>query len=427
MSMKTTQLKEAILKKQLDTQFMKLYLTEESVAWQRKRYVDAINAFETLYGVKEVAIYSSPGRTEIGGNHTDHQRGKVLAASINLDAIAVVAKTETNKACIQSEGYPYCEIDLCDLSVKNEEEGTTAALVRGVANGVFAHGYQIGGFEAYITSDVFSGSGLSSSAAYEVLIGNVLSGLYNANRVDAVTIAKISQEAERTYFGKPCGLMDQMACSVGGMVYIDFSNENCPEVKKVNADFQDLEHCLCIVDTKGSHADLIDEYAAVPEEMKAVARCFGKELLCEVDPEAFYEKIVQVSQEVGDRAVLRAMHWFSENARVEAEVAALERGDFEKFKAMVKESGDSSYKYLQNVFSVKNVKEQKVSLALAISEDILKKEGVSRVHGGGFAGTIQAFVPKDMVLKYKENIEKVFGKDTCFVLQIRPLGGTKVI
>lgn len=425
--MKTIEIKEMILNGQVDSLFLKLYMSKEEVAIQRVRYIAAINQFEALYGVRDIEIYSAPGRTEVGGNHTDHQRGKVLAASINLDAIAIISKSKGKLARIQSEGYPFCEIDLNDLSVKKEEEGTTPALIRGVANGIVKRGHQIGGFDAYVTSDVLSGSGLSSSAAYEVLIGNIFSGLYNENKIDAITIATIAQEAERNYFGKPCGLMDQMACSVGGMVFIDFADELEPEVVKVNADFLEFEHCLCIVDTKGSHADLTDEYAAVPEEMKKIAHYYGKELLCDVNKETFYRDVVEISKQTGDRAVLRALHWFDENERVLEEVEALEHKDFARFKMLIKASGDSSYKYLQNVFSVKNIKEQKVSLALAISDSILKDYGVSRVHGGGFAGTIQAFVPEGLVLEYKEKIENIFGEGACYVLQIRPIGGCKII
>lgn len=422
--MKTTEIKSIISKKKLDSVFSELY---SNIAQQRERYVGALEKFEKLYGEKEVEIYSAPGRTEIGGNHTDHQNGKVLAGSVDLDAIAVVAKTHDNVAYIKSEGYPAIEIDLKHLEIREDEVGTTESLVRGVANGVVVRGCQIGGFEAYITSDVLGGSGLSSSAAFEVLIGNIFSGLYNEDKLDSITIAQIGQEAERDYFGKPCGLMDQMACSVGGMVFIDFFDPKKPYVKKVDVEFQQFEHCLCIVDTKGSHADLTDEYAAVPQEMKKVAEYFGKKLLCQVDKETFWSEIPQVREQTGDRAVLRAMHWFEENRRVDEEVAALEKGDFDTFKMVVKQSGDSSFKYLQNVFAVKSVEEQRVSLALALSEGVLSNAGVSRVHGGGFAGTIQAFVPVELVDTYKKTLEDVFGSGTCYVLQIRKDGGRKIV
>ena len=424
---KTTELKAMIVDKQLDDKFQKLYMDTVDLKNQRERYINAIETFENLYGIKEVEIYSAPGRTEIGGNHTDHQNGKVLAASIDLDAIAIVAKTEDSVSRIQSEGYQPFAIDVSDLEPCQDEIGKTQAIVRGVANGMVTRGYQVGGFEAYITSDVLSGSGLSSSAAYEVLIGTIFSGLYNENKLDPITIAQIGQEAERIYFGKPCGLMDQMACSVGGAVYIDFAEEEHPAVRKVDVDFNGDGHCLCIVDTKGSHANLTDEYAAVPAEMKKVAAYFGKELLCQVPRTDFYLNIANIREMMGDRAVLRALHWYEENLRVEEQVEALEKGDFERFKSAVKESGNSSFKYLQNVYSGKNVQEQNLSIALGISDSVLKGNGISRVHGGGFAGTIQAFVPDALVSSYKNIMERTFGQGSCYILHIRPEGGVKII
>ena len=423
----TTLLKEGFLQGTFDDTLETLYVSKELVKKQRARYAAALEAFEGLYGVKEAEIYSAPGRTEIGGNHTDHQNGKVLAASVNLDAIAVVAKREDNVVRLKSEGYPELTLKLDSLEPEEAEYGTTTALIRGVANGVKARGCGIGGFDAYVTSEVLSGSGLSSSAAFEVLIGNIFSGAYNDGKLDSVTIAQIGQEAENIYFGKPCGLMDQMACSVGGMIYIDFAEKKNPKVKKINVDFNRFGYSLCIVDTKGSHADLTDEYAAIPAEMKAVAAYFGKELLCQVEKADFFANIPAIRKEAGDRAVLRAMHWFMENERVVAQAEALEHGEIETFKALIKESGDSSFKYLQNVFAVKNVKEQGVSLALALSEMALQGKGVTRVHGGGFAGTIQAFVPAELVQPYKECMEAVLGEGTCYVLNIRPAGGVKIV
>lgn len=428
MAVMTTKLKESFLGGEHDGILETLYVSKERIANQRARYAAAIEKFEELYGSKEIEIYSAPGRTEIGGNHTDHQNGKVLAGSVNLDAIAVVGKREDKVVRVKSEGYPEVVIDLSDLDPDEKEYGTTHALIRGVANGVKSRGFEIGGFEAYVTSEVLTGSGLSSSAAYEVLIGNILSGVYNSSKLDSVMIAQIGQEAENVYFGKPCGLMDQMACSVGGMIYIDFADKKSPKVKKINVDFNSFGYSLCIVDTKGSHADLTDDYAAIPEEMKKVAAYFGKELLFQVDKDEFFANIPAIRKETGDRAVLRAMHWFMENGRVEAQTEALENGDIEAFKKLVKESGDSSYKYLQNVFAVKKVKEEQgVSLALAVSDMALNGKGVSRVHGGGFAGTIQAFVPAEMVQEYKQSMEAVLGEGTCYVLNIRPVGGTKVV
>lgn len=423
----TDQIKNGFLNNEFNIILKELYFCSKQIELQKKRYVNALCEFENLYGVKPVEIYSAPGRTEIGGNHTDHQNGKVLAASVNLDAIAVVSKRADNIIHIKSEGYQPFDINISDLHMQEDEEGTTQSLVRGVANGVSKRGYKVGGFEAYITSDVLSGSGLSSSAAYEVLIGNIFSGLYNEGSIDAVAIAQIGQEAEMNYFGKPCGLMDQMACSVGGMIFIDFADKNCPQINQINVDFNSFGHCLCIVDTKGSHADLTDEYAAVPREMKNVANYFDRGLLSQVDKESFFESISDIREVAGDRAVLRALHWFAENDRVDALVSALEKNNFEGFKQSIKESGDSSFKFLQNVFSTKNVREQGVSIALALSDLILKEKGVSRVHGGGFAGTIQAFVPIELVQEYKQFIEKVYGKDSCYVLSIRPIGGKKIV
>ncbi|MGN0353719.1 MAG: galactokinase [Muricoprocola sp.] len=419
--------KEYIHNGELDGVLQELYVDEKSIPSQRERYENALDQFKELFGEKEIEIYSAAGRSEIGGNHTDHQNGKVLAASINLDAIGVVSKREDTTVRLQSAGYRMITLDLKDLEKVEREEGTTTALIRGVANGMKQRGYQIGGFDAYVTSSVLSGSGLSSSAAFEVLIGNILSGLYNECKLSSVEIAQIGQEAENVYFGKPCGLMDQMACSVGGLIFIDFADPQNPVVKKVDVKFSKFHHSLCIVDTKGSHADLTDEYAAIPAEMKKVAAIFGKNLLCEVNEEEFISKLPEVRKKCGDRCVLRAMHWFEENRRVEAQVAALERDSIEDFKKKIKESGDSSYKFLQNVFSVKKLQEQSVSVALAVSERLLGEKGVCRVHGGGFAGTIQAFVPSDMVEEYKNGMEAVFGEESCHVLQIREDGGRKVL
>ncbi len=421
------ELKKKFKEGQMDHILKELYVSESLIVKQRERYENILTKFETLFGEKQVEIYSAAGRSEIGGNHTDHQNGKVLAASINLDAVAVVAKRDDDKVYIQSEGYEMLVIDLSQLNIVEQEKETTGALIRGVANGVKERGYEIGGFEAYVTSSVLTGSGLSSSAAFEVLIGNIFSGLYNNEMINAIEIAQIGQEAENNYFGKPCGLMDQMACSVGGMIYIDFADKTKPEVKKVDVKFSNFGHNLCIVDTKGSHADLTCEYAAIPEEMKKVAKFFGKSLLCEVNETEFYSKLPEVRDAVGDRAVLRSIHWFAENKRVVAQAEALESGNFDVFKGLIKTSGDSSYKYLQNVYSNQNVYEQNVSLALALSEYVLNGKGVSRVHGGGFAGTIQAFVPEELVADYKAHMEAVFGPDSCHVLQIRADGGRKVI
>lgn len=422
----------AILKKEFEEGIYRerlkdIYVDESVLDYQTERYIKALTEFASLYGEKEVEIYSAPGRSEVGGNHTDHQYGKVLATSINLDAIAVVAKTEDDIIALKSEGYQKMSVHLSSLEPRDGEEGSSEALTRGVASRLKEAGYKIGGFEAYVTSDVLNGAGMSSSAAYEVLIGNILSGLYNEEKIDPVFIAQAGQYAENVFFGKPCGLMDQMASSVGGMVNIDFADPKKPIVKKVHVDFEAYGHSLCIVDTKGSHADLTDDYAAIPEEMKQVANFFEEDVLRKVDKNEFYLNLPKIRTILGDRAVLRAMHLFEENKRVDEQVLALEQGDFENFKKLIKASGDSSFKYLQNVYSSHELNNQSVSIGLAISDVVLGEKGVSRVHGGGFAGTIQAFVPNDIVGMYKETIENVFGEGACHILKVRPYGGMRVL
>ena len=411
----------------LDERLRRVYVTDAEIKAQYARYTAVIDAFSELFsGARDIRLFSAPGRTEVGGNHTDHNHGRVLAAGINLDAIAAAAKNEDNVVRVKSEGYPMDVVDLSDLSVQPSELGHSPALVRGVCQGFLNYGYKIGGFDAATASRVLSGSGLSSSAAYEVLVGTMLNYLYNDGKVDAVTIAKIAQYAENEYFGKPCGLMDQTACSVGSFVTIDFFDPQNPEIEEVKFDFAACSHALCIVDTKGSHSDLTDEYAYIREEMESVAQYFGKKVLREVPESEFYGEIAAVRKRVGDRAVLRAMHFYADNARVLKEVAALRAGDFETFKQYILESGNSSYMYNQNVFSVKKPQEQPVSLALAISQRVLAGRGAWRVHGGGFAGTIQAFVPLDLLDTYKSEIERVFGEGACYVLSIRPVGGAEI-
>ena len=424
--MKTTELKKGFQDGKYEELLRDIYIDESVLDYQKERYIKAIESFEELFGEKEVEIYSAPGRSEIGGNHTDHQLGRVLAASINLDAIAIVAKKE-NGVVLKSEGYPMINVSLADLLPKKEEEGTSEGLIRGVAAKLKEEGYEIGGFEAYVTSDVLNGAGMSSSAAFEVLTGNILSGLYNEGKVSPVLIAQAGQYAENVFFGKPCGLMARWHLLFGNLIFIDFADVKNPVIKKVNVNFEDFDHSLCIIDTKGSHADLTDEYAAIPEEMKKVAAYFGKEVLHQIDKNEFYIHIPEIRKVAGDRAVLRAMHWFEETDRVIDQVNALEKEDFEGFKSLIKASGDSSFKYLQNVYSVKNLSRQEMAVGLAFSDVILKGRGVSRVHGGGFAGTIQAFVPNDIVDIYKKNMEDIFGQDACHVLKIRKYGGMKVL
>ena len=420
-------LKNNIMNGEFDARFKRVYVTDEAVAAQHERYVSLANDFAEIFSEdRDVRMFSAPGRTEVGGNHTDHNHGRVLAAGINLDAIAIAAKNDENIVRVKSRGYDMDVCDITDLEIKEDEKGHSPALVRGMCAGFLKYGYKIGGFDAVTMSSVLSGSGLSSSAAYEVLVGTMLNYLYNDGQVDAITIAKIAQYAENVYFDKPCGLMDQMACSVGGFVTIDFNNPAEPIVNEVKFDFAASGHSLCIVDTKGSHSDLTDDYAAIRSEMEAVAGCFGKKVLREVDEDEFKKNIPAVRAKVGDRAVIRAMHFFADNARVLKEVDALKKGDFEEFKSYILESGDSSYKYNQNVFSVKKPQEQPVSLALAVSESILKGKGAWRVHGGGFAGTIQAFVPHAYVEAYRSAIDSAFGEGACHVLRIRPYGAIKV-
>ncbi len=392
-----------------------------------ERYCAALTAFEELYGNADVAIYSAPGRTEVGGNHTDHQHGKVLAAAVNMDALAVVAKTSDNLVTMVSEGYEVPVLDLSDLAIKEEEKFTTAALIRGVCGKFKAEGYTIGGFNAYCTSTVLKGSGISSSAAFEVLIGVILNNEYNQEKVSPVKVAQIAQYSENVYFGKPCGLMDQMASSVGGFVFIDFADNDKPLVRKVEFDIAASGYRLCLVDTGGNHADLSSEYGLMVSDMKAVAQVFGKEFLVEVKVEDFFNNIAAIRATCDDRAILRAWHFFNDDSRVPALVVDLQHNNLSGFFDKVKASGRSSFMYLQNVFCVKTPQEQGLALALALSEKILGDQGAYRVHGGGLAGTIQAYVPQELAEQYSAELEAVFGAGSCHFLAIRPFGGIRVI
>ena len=421
------ELKAQLMSGAYDDRLRRVYVTVDAVQEQRARYAALAETFASLYNAdRDVRLFSAPGRTEVGGNHTDHNHGRVLAAGINLDAAAAAAKNDENIVRVKSAGYDMDVVDLSDLSVHKNERGHSPALVRGMCQGFLNHGYKIGGFDAATVSQVLSGSRLSSSAAYEVLVGVMLNALYNDGAADAVTIAKIAQYAENEYFGKPCGLMDQTACAVGSFVTIDFADPKNPAIEEVKFDFAACSHALCIVDTKGSHSDLTDEYAYIREEMESVAQCFGKTVLREVPEADFYAALPSLRKKVGDRAILRAMHFYADNARVLKEVAALRAGDFESFKQYIRESGFSSFMYNQNVFSVKKPQEQPVALALAVSQQVLEGRGAWRVHGGGFAGTIQAFVPLDLLEAYKSAMESVFGAGTCYVLSIRPVGGVEI-
>lgn len=412
----------------LNQRIKEIYVDEQRVPYNRERYIRAIDRFTELFpSEKEIEIYSAPGRSEVCGNHTDHQNGMVLATSINLDAIAIVAKAEEPVIRLVSGDFPMEEVDVADLSMKEEEQSTTTALIRGVAAGMKERGHKVGGFTAYITSDVLMGAGMSSSAAFESLIGTILSGLYNDMKVSSIEIAQIGQYAENIYFGKPCGLMDQMACSVGGMIFIDFKEKEHPEVRQVHTDFEKAGLSLCIVDTKGSHADLTPDYAAVPAEMNQVAQALGREHLREVPRETFFKELPKLWKETSGRAVLRAIHFYEEEERVLRGVKSLEESDYPGFLSVIKASGDSSAKYLQNIYSPKDVDSQNVTVALAVSESILGENGVCRVHGGGFAGTIQAFVKNEAVAAYNEQIEAIYGDDSCHVLKVRLQGGIRVL
>lgn len=420
--------RESLEQGSLDQRIKEIYVDEQRVPYNRERYIRAIDRFTELFpSEKEIEIYSAPGRSEVCGNHTDHQNGMVLATSINLDAIAIVAKAEEPVIRLVSGDFPMEEVDVADLSMKEEEQSTTTALIRGVAAGMKERGHQVGGFTAYITSDVLMGAGMSSSAAFESLIGTILSGLYNDMKVSSIEIAQIGQYAENIYFGKPCGLMDQMACSVGGMIFIDFKEKEHPEVRQVHTDFEKAGLSLCIVDTKGSHADLTPDYAAVPAEMNQVAQALGREHLREVPRETFFKELPKLWKETSGRAVLRAIHFYEEEERVLRGVRSLEESDYPGFLSVIKASGDSSAKYLQNIYSPKDVDSQNVTVALAVSESILGENGVCRVHGGGFAGTIQAFVKNEAVAAYKEQIEAIYGDDSCHVLKVRLQGGIRVL
>ena len=392
----------------------------------QKAVLDA--GFADTFGGQPQRYFSAPGRTEIGGNHTDHQRGRVLAGAVNLDTVAAVRPNGTNVIRIQSKGYPMSVVDLSELTPVESEINTTPALIRGVAARFAELGCKVEGFDAYCESTVLPGSGLSSSAAYEVLIGTIINHMFFDGKVTQPEIAMIGQYAENVFFGKPCGLMDQTASAVGNLVTIDFFDKDHPVIEPVNFDFESCGHALCIIDSGADHADLTDEYAAIPGEMKAIAKVLGKEVLREVCEKEFYEKLPELRKAVNDRAVLRAIHLFEENKRVQKAVKALNDRDFDAFKAVIKASGESSYKYLQNIYSAHNVENQAVSLAIALSEmSLLPDHGVCRGQGGGFAGTIQAFVKDEYVETYKTEIEKCFGEGSCHVLKVRKYGGIKVL
>ena len=394
---------------------------------QRRRYLHAISRFAELFPNRDdIRLFSAPGRTEIGGNHTDHQHGCALAAAVNLDVIAVVSFHNEKKVRFVSEGHDTIAIDLSDLSVREDEKGTSDALVRGIIARFAEMGVEVGGFDAFSTSDVLSGSGLSSSAAFETLIGTIINIQYNDCKADEAEIAKIGQYAENVYFGKGSGLLDQTVCAYGGFVFIDFLDTEKPYVEKYRFDFEKAGYNLCITDTKGSHADLTDDYVAVPGEMRSVAREFGKEYLREVDEFLFLRSVADLRGRCSDRAIMRAVHYFKENRRAVDEAQALDNGDIERFFSFYRRSADSSANLLQNHYSCSKPTEQGISLGIMMSRLILGDDAAVRVHGGGFAGTIQAFVPIFKTEEYVRKMNALFGAGSCYVLRIRPVGGAEI-
>ena len=398
---------------------MKLWLS-----MNRKAALDA--GFTKAFGGRPVAYYSAPGRTELSGNHTDHQWGRVLAAAVDLDMQAAVCPNGTGIIRVLSAGYPLCKVDLQRLEPVKEEVNTTAALIRGVAARFAQLGCPVGGFDAYVESTVLTGSGLSSSAAFEVLLGAVINGLFFEGKATPAQLAMIGQYAENVFFGKPCGLMDQMASALGGLVTIDFVDEGAPRVRPVKFDFSECGHALYIIDTRAGHAELTGEYAAITAEMKAISDFFGKKVLRQVDETEFYRNIPALRQQCGDRAVLRAIHFFEENARVDRQVAALESGDFGTFLQLMRRSGQSSFTQLQNVITTGATEHQEVAVTLALCERLLDGKGGCRVHGGGFAGTVQAFVPRYLMEPFRVGIDGALGAGACKLMSIRPQGAVEI-
>ncbi len=384
------------------------------------------SGFSTAFGGEAQRYFSAPGRTEIGGNHTDHQRGRVLAGAVNLDTVAAVRVSGTNVIRVQSKGYPLCQVDLDNLEPVAAEINSTPALIRGVAARFAQLGCKVGGFDAYCESTVLPGSGLSSSAAFEVLIGTIINHLFFDGRVSQAEVAQIGQYAENVFFGKPCGLMDQSASAVGGLVTIDFADKAHPDIRPVHFDFSTTGHALCIIDSRADHADLTDEYAAIPGELKEICDCLGREVTTEIPEEEFYAAIPKLRETCGDRAVMRAMHEYNENCRVPEQVACLEKGDFQGFLSLIRESGFSSWMYLQNVIPAGYVRQQPVAVALGLCEHYLRGKGAYRVHGGGFAGTVQAFVPFELLDSFRAGIDAALGEGACHVLSIRPQGGVEM-
>ena len=416
--MKASLLAERIKSGALDGAFGRLY-GEQKLGYQRERYLSTVVSFISTYGDLDCELFSVPGRTEISGNHTDHNNGKVICGAVDIDIISVAAKTANNAINLKSDGYRESVIELDKIDDETVKPGCSAALIAGVADSFVKSGYRAGGFCAYTKSDVIMGSGISSSAAFEVMIGEILNAFYNDDRIPAIELAKAGKYAENVFFGKPCGLMDQAACAVGGISYIDFADPDSPYTEKLTFDTAAAGKTLCLINTGGSHAKLTDQYASLPAEMKQIASYYGKSVLRMVKKEEFFDDIAALRERFGDRAVLRAMHYFEENDRVERQRAAIKRCDYESFFELLALSGDSSYKFLQNVYCLENVTEQGISLALALCAHL----GVtSRVHGGGFAGTVQAWPEPERKDELKKLAESVFGEGCCMFLNIRPYG-----
>ena len=427
--MKAFEMIDVILEGELDLPLARLY-GAAALEHQRQRYVSSVERFASLYGEdREVMLFSVPGRSELSGNHTDHNLGCVIAASVDLDMIAVVSPRSDSVIRLKSHGFSEDSVEIAaSMTPDKARYGTSESLISGVCAGFMARGYRVGGFDAYTTSDVPKGSGLSSSAVFENMIGTILNELYCDGRVSLVEIAKISQAAERDFFGKPCGLMDQIACAFGGVVAIDFREPSEPLIEQITLDLDKQGYRLCIVNTGGNHADLTDDYASVPAEMKAVAEYFGKRALREVREAELYSSVSELRARLGDRAVLRSIHFFAENARVARQKTLLLSGDFEKFLSEVIASGRSSFCYLQNVYAAKNPSEQGISLALCLAESVLSDcGGAWRVHGGGFAGTIQAYVPTGKVEAFQARMSAVFGENSCTVLRIRSESAHRIL
>ena len=424
--MKSDLLKQRIAEGRYDDILIDLYNDKNHLSYQKQRYIRAIEKYEATFAVDNISIFSVSGRTEIAGNHSDHQAGKGFASAINLDVIAVCAPTRNGLIKINSNDRKMPLININQLDYDQRDYHNSKGLVKGVLKAMSNDFYRLGGFNGYLTSDIIIGSGLSSSAAFEVMIATIVNGLYNRMEISAVDVAKYCRYAENVYFGKASGLMDQLSCSIGNLVSFDFSNEKNPKVERINYDFDNSGYSLCIVDCKGSHSKLMDEFNGIIDDLKDVSSYFDKQYISEITKKDVLDNIPKLREHISDRAIIRSLHILNENERAEIEASALKNNDIELFIKTVKESGDSSFKYLQNIYSENDITNQSLSIALMVSEMILKDNGVCKVHGGGFGGTIQAFVKNEFVGHYKQEIEKVFGENSCHILKIRKYGARQV-